>query len=388
MMNPNDLFTTAVTMSLTTPVAGLTFISQAFLSIWAVSPETIQANLSFVQRANDCAKDVINKGDTGQEFFDANICLAGFAYSKRQFQKALSYCDAAIDSKYANESTKARALVNQLAGRIYYEMDVKHHDEHGKFMTIAKKNPGIEYFFEANEWDPLLYIARSRRITYMHLYFYNPKRLEEPKEELIWNLVNIWRFMLEDCQILEKQLEAGEIPYCKEVAEAFSQFAYHVKFREESYRAGECYESDLVPGYTSKYWFEKSMQAFSRISGELHGSEIGALGVHFEEFAVLYPDVAQKYKAIILQRKKEYEEMNYELIEKFRNQEAKKDRFNSGQCVECGKKEKLKRCQRCLMVYYCSTDCQKANWQREHKIVCKMMKETMTAGDSKLKAKE
>ncbi|ORY47710.1 hypothetical protein BCR33DRAFT_714792 [Rhizoclosmatium globosum] len=346
MMNPNDLFTTAVTMSLTTPVAGLTFISQAFLSTWAVSPETIQTNLSFVQRANDCAKGVINKGDAGQEFFDANICLAGFAHSKRHFQKALSYCDAAIDSKYANESTKARALVNQLAGRIYYEMDVKHHDEHGKFMTIAKKNPGIEYFFEANEWDPLLYIARSRRITYMHLYFYNPKRLEEPKEELIWNLVNIWRFMLEDCQILEKQLEAGEIPYCKEVAEAFSQFAYHVK-------AGECYESDLVPGYTSKYWFEKSMQAFSRISGELHGSEIA---------------------------KERYEEMNYELIEKFRNQEAKK--------IALTLKEKLKRCQRCLMVYYCSTDCQKANWQREHKIVCKMMKETMTAGNSKLKAKE
>lgn len=38
-------------------------------------------------------------------------------------------------------------------------------------------------------------------------------------------------------------------------------------------------------------------------------------------------------------------------------------------CVKCSKKENLRRCSRCQMIYYCSTSCQTKDWDH-HKQFC------------------
>ncbi|KAF2655008.1 hypothetical protein K491DRAFT_704879 [Lophiostoma macrostomum CBS 122681] len=51
-----------------------------------------------------------------------------------------------------------------------------------------------------------------------------------------------------------------------------------------------------------------------------------------------------------------------------------------GSCFECGAKKgkdgkTLLKCSRCKFAQYCSTECQKANWTKEHKAFCKQLKE-------------
>ncbi|KAF1952907.1 hypothetical protein CC80DRAFT_571306 [Byssothecium circinans] len=52
-----------------------------------------------------------------------------------------------------------------------------------------------------------------------------------------------------------------------------------------------------------------------------------------------------------------------------------------GTCFECGATEKkgggpLSHCRACMFAQYCSAECQKANWRKGHKELCKQMKET------------
>ena len=44
-------------------------------------------------------------------------------------------------------------------------------------------------------------------------------------------------------------------------------------------------------------------------------------------------------------------------------------------CVQCGQRG-LKKCSRCLLVYYCSSECQKGNW-KQHKKNCTPMESTL-----------
>ncbi|ORY47711.1 hypothetical protein BCR33DRAFT_714793 [Rhizoclosmatium globosum] len=326
----------------------------AFLSTVQPSPDSNHQKL--MQPLSDMFKDrvkaIARKGDTGKEYFEANVCLAGLAQQKGFVDKGIEYCEAAIASKFANESsleaTLTRARVNQMAGRMYLLIDYDLMQTVGKLSAPPLSNKGVNFLFEATKLDPLLYGARACRVTYLHFFFFNPKALKFPKEEEYWNLTNY-------CEILEKQLEAKEVPYCMAIGECFQQFAYHLKFREEAYKAGQCDKSQLVPGHTSRDWFIKSLQVFSQIGGNLHENEIGQLGSNFEYFAKQHPDVATKYKSIIQLKEAEFK----------------------NRCAECGNEKALKRCAGCLMMYFCSTECQKANWKKEHKVACKMMKKVV-----------
>ena len=44
-------------------------------------------------------------------------------------------------------------------------------------------------------------------------------------------------------------------------------------------------------------------------------------------------------------------------------------------CAQCGNRG-LKKCSRCLLVYYCTTGCQKRNW-KQHKKTCSPMESTL-----------
>jgi hypothetical protein len=50
-----------------------------------------------------------------------------------------------------------------------------------------------------------------------------------------------------------------------------------------------------------------------------------------------------------------------------------------GSCFECGETENkgggsLAHCKACEFAHYCSAECQKANWKKEHKMLCKQLK--------------
>jgi hypothetical protein len=42
-------------------------------------------------------------------------------------------------------------------------------------------------------------------------------------------------------------------------------------------------------------------------------------------------------------------------------------------CTKCGQMGGLKHCARCKQVWYCSAECQKTNWNRQHKSNCKFI---------------
>ena len=74
------------------------------------------------------------------------------------------------------------------------------------------------------------------------------------------------------------------------------------------------------------------------------------------------------------------EDNNMERVKVFKmpGRSLRSPRFNRNICDECGKESnvKLKCCSKCKLAYYCSADCQRADWKK-HKIVCKEFSKEM-----------
>ncbi|KAJ3049044.1 hypothetical protein HDU99_009011, partial [Rhizoclosmatium hyalinum] len=146
-------------------------VTMAFLSTVQPSPDSNHQKL--MQPLSDMFKDrvkaIARKGDTGKEYFEANVCLAGLAQQKGFVDKGIEYCEAAIASKFANESsleaTLTRARVNQMAGRMYLLIDYDLMQTVGKLSAPPLSNKGVNFLFEATKLDPLLYGARACRVT-------------------------------------------------------------------------------------------------------------------------------------------------------------------------------------------------------------------------------
>lgn len=51
----------------------------------------------------------------------------------------------------------------------------------------------------------------------------------------------------------------------------------------------------------------------------------------------------------------------------------KRMEFEKKEIERCNKLQKMKKCSRCKLQYYCSTDCQKQAWNRCHKFECKIL---------------
>ena len=51
------------------------------------------------------------------------------------------------------------------------------------------------------------------------------------------------------------------------------------------------------------------------------------------------------------------------------------------ECANCNKTKKLKKCARCTIVYYCSTECQKSHW-KTHKPNCLPQNNNASAGST------
>jgi len=49
-------------------------------------------------------------------------------------------------------------------------------------------------------------------------------------------------------------------------------------------------------------------------------------------------------------------------------------------CAICGSSQDLKQCVSCKAVFYCSAEHQKADWTKQHKLLCKGVQEANTSG--------